>query len=714
MSEDINNVNQSPEDKAISDFMTQRERDFKPYWKAAQLSIKANIAYLCGHQNIFVLGGQIHPLPSPYETQVVSNRILPAVVNDIAVATKTNPTIDVVPAGTDEDDKATALMGQRFMPYLQRINGKDLGRSGVVLWYDLAGIAWRKVFWDGKHSVAGTNPMQDQPGHQTGMEEGALLWNGEAIVETVGNNEIIFDHRNKNYKRQKWIIHAKRITLGEVVSRFGVEAAQKVYAVNNESVANMDNDFELGILRDFAKLAEDIAPTVIPEKTDGVDRNKMIPYDNIVEYRELWHERDDMFPEGVYAVKVNGLVVTNQPYPIEQYPHGLVPFIASAPLSLKGITPQGISRISQARPLQREYNELRSCMKDHADAMYNSIFMASRDSNLAWSQIDNTNANVVEYDGIMKPTRASGVPLPNGIFSHLAEVKMGIDEIFAFHGPSRGQAPPGIESGRGLQLLQEADFTQMGPMVKDLDEDDERVVHQLLSLSIQNYGERSIPIMGKDNSWAIEKVNTAELNGKYNVIVRAGSSLPLTRAIESQKASEAWQSGILGNPNDPQVRAYVMRQMDFGNIEALLKKDAKQIDFAQKEFINAEKIAMEMPPIPPGLDEAGVQMMLEQFVFMSHPNAFDNNHIHIMVHGDYMMDKFWELQSSGNPALQLLVQAMVVHVEEHKQIIQHNALMAAQKETELEAFKRGNTIPQLLIKKSKPVDSKAKTSSKTK
>jgi hypothetical protein len=107
-----------------------------------------------------------------------------------------------------------------------------------------------------------------------------------------------------------------------------------------------------------------------------------------------------------------------------------------------------------------------------------------------------------------------------------------------------------------------------------------------------------------------------------------------------------------------------------------------------------------------------VEEMLKGFVFLGHPNAFDEHHVHIMQHGDYMMDKYWEFVASENPALQMLGQAMMIHIEEHKGIISQGMMQQAQMETEANAYEKGNTIPQLIIKKTKPAESKAPTKTK--
>ena len=73
----------APEDKAMYEIIEKRVKGFRDYRKAAALESRINIAYMCGYQNIHVVGGAILPLPSSMVVNIVDNKILPAVVNDL-------------------------------------------------------------------------------------------------------------------------------------------------------------------------------------------------------------------------------------------------------------------------------------------------------------------------------------------------------------------------------------------------------------------------------------------------------------------------------------------------------------------------------------------------------------------------------------------------------------------------------------------------------
>lgn len=674
-------------DEAMIKLLKKKIKGFNPYRKARLLQTKANISYLCGQQNIGIKHGEIVPCAREYKTEVVANKIGPAVGNDIAVATKTSPKWDVVPAGTDEDDKATAKAGDNILAYLMRVNRFHEQRKSIVLWYDLDGIGWRKIYWKPDHKVIGENPPAGLEGNIPELEPGAPIFQGEVVTEHVPNTELIYDWRQKKIDKLKWIIHAKTITVGEVKEQW-----PNVYERLDESVihdkATKKDSFEAEIMKEFNELSEDIAPS-----TADPEENELIENDKLVNYYEFWHIKDKNMPVGAYAVALGDpdklTLAENGPYPSEQYPHGELPFTGYDPLALDGIMVGATSRISQARPLQRYYNQLLSLIKENIDVLGSGIFLAPRESNLDFKKIDFGAANVVEYDqaGIGKPERQPGIQIPGSVFAFVETIAKMIDEIFAFHEPSKGIMPAGgPRSAIGLQVLQEADATQLSPIVRSLDYSDQRAAYQMLSLALANYGDRLLQIVGKDNAWTLFKVNANELNGKVNVIVRTGSSLPMNKTLEMEKSAWAWQSGLLGNPMDPTVRLHVLKVMDLGGFEQLLQSNSKHINFAQKEFINAELLASQAPPLEPGavgiengklvFDNIVVQQIVEQYLFVSTVNEFDDHYTHLQEHTNHLIDKFLEYVGSGNPILQALGWAMRMHIQQHQQIIAQQQMQA--------------------------------------
>ncbi|HUW47869.1 MAG TPA: hypothetical protein VMW36_03900, partial [Patescibacteria group bacterium] len=125
------------DDPATADaakIITGRLDTYNDQRRTQLLEIKANICYLLGEQNIRLLGNSIQPLDKERVITSVENVLLPAVQKDIAVATQAVPIFDIVPAGTDADDVATATACNKIYKYLSRRIGTDFKRGDAVLW----------------------------------------------------------------------------------------------------------------------------------------------------------------------------------------------------------------------------------------------------------------------------------------------------------------------------------------------------------------------------------------------------------------------------------------------------------------------------------------------------------------------------------------------------------------------------------------------------
>ena len=679
---------------ATKEIIEKRVRGFNQHRRSRLLTIKANAAYLCGQQNIQVVNNTIQPLPSQYATESVCNQILPAVTNDVSIATRQQAVFDIIPAGTDDDDKATAIACSKIWPYIQRVNPYNLCREAVILWYDLDGVGWRKVYWDPYAKINGINPPASNPNHNPAFEEGGAIYEGEVKIRHVPNNRVIYDWRKKSLKDLDWIIHADTITVDAAKQLYGPEILNQIDPALLQKASSRKDEFEVSVMGQFTELSK-----TLTSGSSTPDDGNMLEDDKVLDYYEYWHRPTKSMPTGAYAVMIGDAVVEDGPYPIEQYPHQELPLVEADPLAFEGLTVGSASRISQARPLQREYNRLRSLIADSIDSMGNSVFMAQRGSKLNYKKIANMNGNFIEYDGPGKPTREPGVQIPGSFFAYMQDVKRGIDDIFAFHDPSKGIQPRGgPRSAIGLQTLQAANYTQLTPIMAALEASDERIVNQALSLAVANYNEKLMSIVGSDHNWAVEKIDREQLKGKINVIVRRSSSMPYDKEQAANKAFQVWQSGLLGDPNDPQVRIFTLKQMDLGNIDGILQATSKQTNFAKKEFMSAEAYLKKMPPLDPNSSVDEIQAHLEQYIYMPPPNPFDDHHIHISEHREYILDNYWKFIGMDAPQFKILMQAMIAHTSAHEQMLSMGQQQQMQSQMMAEAFGKGNTPQQILLK----------------
>jgi hypothetical protein len=659
---------QAPRDEIIRDMIKSRVKTFNPFRRSRIIEWNANIAYLCGHQYIGLSGGNIVRRTNLSPFASVVNKIAPAVRNDVALATKIPPKFDVVPDTTDENDKATAVAAEKMLSYLRRLNDFDTQRGKIILWYDISNIGWRKQWWNPFYKVIGQNPESEQMGHNPEMEAGAPVYQGEAISEFVPTNELVYDWR-QNTSKLPWIIHATTMTKSEARVRW----KEKVDAIPDSEFVDPTagkNEFEIKLFNEFEQFVDELSGTTVK-----VDTEEMGAEDKLITVYELWQIRDANYPAGIFAILAgleNGVVMQNAPYPIEQYPHGEIPFTAYDMMLPDRVVAGTASRISQARPLQSELNDIRTLIRENTCTLGGGLWKVPRESKLNISRIDNGPGLMVEYDGPYEPHREQGVPVSGQLFVYQQEIVKDINDIFSFPMVAQGKRPVGgPKSGVGIALLQEASQTQHSPIISEMEKKDESAIRQLLSIAFANYGERTLNIIGKDNEWTMFEFSPESFHGKFNVNIRTGSSMPISRAIERELALMLFQQGVLGNPMDPTVRKRVLETIDIGGLDRILKENNKDVNFAKKEFQVPVKQYHQMIQAGVSPDEA------IKGIYLPAVNPFDNHEVHIIEHKNDLLDKFFEYLGTGDPGLIVIANAMQAHWMQHSEILAEQQIRQA-------------------------------------
>lgn len=674
-------------DDYVKKIINSHVKTFNPFRRDRITEWNINIAYLCGQQNVRLAGGHLveNTEVSPYN--VIANKIAPAVRNDVAMATKVPPKFDIVPDTTDTDDKATAIAAEKMAQYLRRLNDFDKQRGKIIIWYDIANIAWRKQYWDPFYKLIGHNPEPEEEGNNPDLPPGFPIYEGEAISVCVPTNEVIYDWR-QNIEKLPWIIHARPATLSECTIMFGKEKALTIPEGAFIDPTSGYNEYEIKIFNQFKQYTNQTVSSKPDSSEMGEQDKQCILY-------ELWQVRDRNYPYGLYAVQAgldeNAAVMTHQPYPIEQYPHGEVPLVGYDMLAFDKAIQGTASRISMARPLQRELNDIRTLILENTISLGNGVIYIHKDSTVSLRRLDNGPGLFIEYEG-KKPDREQGQPASSQLFIYAREITNDINDIFSFPVVLQGKRPTGgPKSGVGIALLQEGAQTQHSPITNELDRRDERAMNQLLCVAFANYNNRLIPIIGKDNEWTLFEFKQESFSAKFHVSVRSGSSLPVSRAMEIDTTLGLLDRGLLGNPMDPTVRRRVLELVDIGGLDKILKEKNKDINFARREF-QAPVIAYQNM-----LQKTGGMVTEEQINSMYFPtvNPFDDHEVHIPEHKSDLLDHFFEYLGTGDPGMIVIAQSMQAHFMEHSVIFQQQniaqAIMTGQiKREDLEASQQNS------------------------
>ena len=654
--------------------MESRIRTFNPFRRTRIVEWNINLAYLTGHQYLG-LDGEQHLVEAPNSRfRSTVNKLAPAVRNDVAMATKVPPKFDIVPDTTDEDDRATAIAGEEMASYLRKLNHFDEQRGLLIIWYDIAAIAWRKQYWDPFYKVVGQNPEptledgSENPEHNPDALVGEPLYDGEALSEHVPTNELIWDWRQKTEKLS-WIIHARPMTYGEIKTQYGLEKANEIPESAFLDPNTGANEFEMKIFTQFMSFAGSTGPTPNPDTSD------MRKDDRQVMVYEFWQVIDGNYTEGVLGVMAGfepGVILHNEPYPIDIYPHGEVPFTGYDMMSPDKAVAGTSSRISMARPLQDELNEVRTHIRENFLVMGGGTVYVPRGGKVDQKRMDNGPGLIVEYDGPYRPQKEGGVPLSGDAFVYQDTIIRDINDIFSFPQVAQGKRPQGgPKSGVGVALLQEAATSQHSPIIVQMDRKDEHAMRQLMSIAFANYGKRTFQIVGKDNQWTLFEFDPQSYTTQFNVHVRTGSSLPISKAIERDTTLALLQTGLLGNPQDPTVRKRTLETIDIGGLDKILRDNARETNFAKLEY--QTPVVRYRQALESGQD---AKTAIAQ-IYLPAVNIFDNHDIHVIEHKNDLLDRYFEYLGSGDPGLLIIAQAQLAHYAQHSEILAEQQLNQA-------------------------------------
>lgn len=163
-----------------------------------------------------------------------------------------------------------------------------------------------------------------------------------------------------------------------------------------------------------------------------------------------------------------------------------------------------------------------------------------------------------------------------------------MEDVVGLHGVSRGILPPGITSGRQLELAQAADTQVLGPYIKELERFMGDAARIMLLLVQKNSSEPiEFSYTDRDNGLVNTMFDPSQLDFS-KVRVEISSYLANTKAARQDILLQLFQAGAIG-------REVLARGYEFPDIPALLEDAANTSAQAQR----SQQLAASMPPAQP-------------------------------------------------------------------------------------------------------------------
>jgi hypothetical protein len=579
-----------------------------------------NLAFYFGNQYIKPMGSLNNltfttPKAPPWRVRLVVNRIRPAIRTEISKLIAQKPTVYVIPATGEEEDKAAAKAAGQIWEaaYRDKEVKKILRRA--LWWGTICGNAFVKEYWDSGIGPEMVNPI-------TGEKSAS----GDVEMEVVTPFHLFVpDLTLEDIEQQPYVIHSTLKDIGYVRRVYGFEATPN--ASSNDTL--IDNRY-LNIVNEASV-----------NKKDQVLMH------------EVWIKPNGhrLFPEGGLLTVINSKVVQRiDKYP---YPHGEFPFAKFDHIQTGKFYSD--STITDLIPLQRELNRTRSQIIESKNMMAKPQLIAPKGS-IQPRKITSEPGQVIEYTpGLTPPTPLPMQSLPAYVLQEVDRLMQDMDDIAGTTEMSRGQNPSQVTAYSALSYLQDQSETKLSASVASVEEFVEKIARLYLKYVVYYWDmPRTVKAVGKDKMIEVSAWKGSDLKGNVDIRVEAGSAIPLGKQQRQTFLLDLFKLGAL--PPESLLELLEMRDLEDAQSEFLL--DKQQV---QRENLLLMNIGAEVPPemLQPTMDPMTGQELPPQIPQIFMPHSYDNHEAHIAYHNNFR--KTQEFEQSPDVVKQLFEQHVMLH-----------------------------------------------------
>lgn len=659
---EIENPSDQPKDQVdLVDFIKGKVMDVRQ--ASSRISLEGtwmtNYAYLVGYNSVYydTNSRQFKNMATPQAglrgNKLYINKILPTVQRRQARLCKNAPRYEVKPDNASQEAKDTARLEQQVIEMYwdkERINEK---RLKMMTGLQQCGHYYMEVGWDTQKGEAITNELyeKDELGQIILDENGEpkksldIEYEGDLTVNTESPFGIFVDPLATSLEDAQWYIKARVRKLDYFKTHWG----ERGCLVKEEDAWLMSIQYEQRL-----QGMTNQGPTQASTQTQMANAAIELSY----------HEkRSKGYPNGRMIVCANGILLHDGELPVGEFP--LVKF-DDIPIEGK-FYPEAI--VTHLRPIQDQYNKLVTMRAAWTNRLLAGKYIAPYGSNLHSEALTDQSGEVVYFEAV--PNSPSGVqPLQVPMIpSYAYEEEQNLDKMFydiAGEGEiSRGILPAAGIPAIGMQLLLEQDETRVAAMTEQHEYAFAKLARlQLMYLEKFCTSEKLLKISDPNAQYIVKKFIGADLKSKHDVTVVKGSLAPSTKASRRNDVMNLYQSGLLGDAVDPQVKAKVLNYLEFGDTSNVWQDQA--IDMAQ---------------IRKTIDQIEKEKIPEV-------SELDNHVLHIQEKNKYRKsDKFDTLSSTSQA---ILITDIEQHINFLKQITAPQFGMSVNPEDDVSAMQKQN------------------------
>jgi len=645
-------------------------------------------------------------IPNPTgEPRCTLNYIEPILHSRIARLTSSSLSWRVVPETNSYDEKDKGKVAVDFLNATWKRSDMDFKVQRSFLIAFCAGVMAFKSFWNKSigRSTPATKFFEQQPifNQETGAIEpqqpiqqyvdidgNPVESEGEAAKIRPGDTDTsvrtIFNIR-LNPEAQgwtvaegfRWAIDSDVVPLSTAKELFPAIADKIGPLESNESSLTYEKIAQ-GTVRSGTSTSTN--PFVGRQSSGGTTQADMAVI------REYWEAPCDYFKQGRLLVVVGGVCAYDGPFP-----DGIFPY--SPLFDTPGtFTPWGRASVNTMISPQNVINRQWSAIVAQADADGIGRYVAWGVPGVP-DQITSASQKVIQI-----PLRTSIANRPIGdVFRRLEpgqvspdrwklieQAKIALFDVGAWHEVTRGQIPPGLDSGVAIERLLESEAGSLKGSVDALKRTYITWARHQLTIAKKNYGAdetRWIPVDRPDLGYMVEGVTGDKLPDPESLVLELENFRPQSEAAMRAEVKELMQLQVIP-PREG------LKMMDLGRgLDAVFDTATRHYSRARKENLNfqtgdVKEIMVEGFPTFLHVED-GSPFLLPQD---------DDHSIHIDVHNEVALDdsQAWPVR-----------QAMLMHIATHRQAVMQQTLQQAAMSVQLAGANAQATAPPTPPAKSK-------------
>lgn len=547
-----------------------------------------NAAFFRGNHNVHwsAIDNRLITMPvvHPGRAKKQINRIFAKVRARRAKFLKNRATWIIVPARSDLKARQDARATGKVLDYIWRKLHMEKKYTKALEWSETCAKGYWWFNWDAEQigRVTTTDPA-------TGQKTISEAIVGEVVVEVGSPFEVLVgDPGASTLAEQEEMIRVRERPISYVRDRWP-DRGDLVSAESSGDTFQYEN--RIANLNPSAGLFGSPVASISERSHDSTGEMKTVVV------KEYFARPNGDYPKGRYRVCAGGVLL----HAVDELPFGFYdmenpfPCVEFADVGHAGQY-WGTTVLEQLIELQREYNGVRSMISTQIKLMaHPKVFVAKQHQipEGAWTP---DAGEIIEYNA--RPNVPPPTPwIPPNIAAdawHVIDlIRSEFDDITQIFPSGEGKTGA-AQSGFQTNLLQEASDAVHAPDIRSHELAIEEAAYKIRRIVKQGYDiPRLITVTSSSYDPEVFEFSSAEVDEYADIIVQAGSALPMLKGAKIQSVLDLYAKGILGNPQEASVRKKVLNVLDLGGMDDIY--ESARLD---DDMINIENSQCEDGQVP--------------------------------------------------------------------------------------------------------------------